>query len=240
VPALDRRDGSPKETTPPNTRVIATKHPVVVLMLQGAVLVDGRSHLKVVDEPKTAHLADCSDDDLMLLVRRGHVHAFHTLVDRHHEMVIGYASRFLGNRDAGEEVGQEVFMTVWSERDRYQAKGRFTSFLLSLTFNRSHVSARKRQRHLKKLDNLAAQPSPEDAGVQTPIDQILEAARRDEVHKYLAELPESLREAVILRYFNDMSLKEIAEVTEAPVGTVKSNLFRGLKRLHEALWGGAP
>ena len=202
-------------------------------------MVEQQPHLRVVDEARPARLEDCADDDLMLLLWRGHVQAFETLVERHHEMVIGYASRFLADRDAGEEVGQEVFMTVWSERDRYQAKGRFTSFLLSLTFNRCHVSARRRQRHLKKIDNLATKPFANSRAPETPVDQLLEVARREEVQRHLAELPENMRGAVILRYFNELSIKDISEATQTPVGTVKSNIFRGLGRLRKALSGGA-
>ncbi|MFC1609425.1 RNA polymerase sigma factor [Myxococcota bacterium] len=204
-----------------------------------AKVVEKKAHLNVVSSQEVNNPSDLSDDDLMLLLRRDHIQAFETLVGRHQEMVLGFACRFLGDRDLGEEVGQEVFLTLWAERMRYQTRGRFKSYLLALAYNRCHVFARQRQRHRRKLEKFEVSAPRQDTD-NTPLEQMVDSVRGDEVRRALVQLPEPMRRAIVLRYNSGLAIKEIAEATGTPPGTVKSNLFRGLKRLHELFTGGNP
>jgi RNA polymerase sigma-70 factor (ECF subfamily) len=174
----------------------------------------------------------------MLLLRKGHTKAFAVLVGRYQEMILGFACRFLGDHQIGEEVAQEVFLTVWADRNKYHAKGRFKSYLWTLTFNRCHVFARSRSRHIKKLENYK-KSLPEENLESTPLAKVLECAQAEEVRIHLSNLPEAMRRSIILRYLNGLSIKEIAEATKSPLGTVKSNIFRGLNKLHESFTRGS-
>jgi RNA polymerase sigma-70 factor (ECF subfamily) len=195
-----------------------------------------KEHLKIVSEPEKSHENLLSDDELMLLCKRNNRKAFRTLVERYQDMVLGYAYRYLADRDAAEEVGQEVFLALWSERMRYQAQGKFRSFLLTMSINRCRVYARSRTRHLRKIKKLKSAMSPEMISVDSsPMDDLLRAAQIDEVQKRLAQLPSAMKQAIILRYYNGLSIKEIAKLLGSPEGSVKSNLFRGIKKLGGAL-----
>lgn len=202
-------------------------------------MAEPRTRLKLVRSAEDENLSDLADDDLMLLLRRDHIKAFEALVVRHQKMIQGYACRFLGCTDLGEEVAQEVFLTLWTERMRYSGQGQFKSFLLKLVYNRCHVFARGRQRHRKKMEKLeACVPALESDNA--PLRCVVESVRSGEIQRALAEIPEPMRHAIVLRYNSGLSIREIAEITGKPAGTVKSNLFRGLKLLHKVFTGDNP
>jgi RNA polymerase sigma-70 factor (ECF subfamily) len=188
----------------------------------------GRVQLYVVQGEDPA-----SDDDLMRLARDGRRDAFEVLVSRHTALVIGTATRFLGDRQKGREVAQDVFLMLWAERDRYVPQDKLRNLLVTMTFNRCRAVARTMKSDTSKTERLAA--SGEVAQANTPLDELIERSKAAEVRRALTKLPEPVREILILRYTHELSLEEIAEATEKPVGTIKSHVFRGLKKLRETL-----
>ncbi|MBN2360906.1 MAG: RNA polymerase sigma factor [Deltaproteobacteria bacterium] len=176
-------------------------------------------------------LGDLGDDDLMLLVKAGRKDAFETLIRRYQEFVFGFAARFLGDRSQGRDVAQDVFLALWAERDRYQARGSFKGLLFTMARNRCHVTARGRRTQRTKLDALGIDPAARPTAPSEPIDELVAAERARLVQSKLAELPEKMRQALILRYTNGLQLDEIASVTCSPLGSVKATISRGLKRL---------
>jgi RNA polymerase sigma-70 factor (ECF subfamily) len=186
-----------------------------------------------------AEMTDLSDDDLMLLVRTGIEAAFEILIRRHQGVVLAYAIRFLGDRSLARETTQEVFLALWTERERYQAMGRFRSYLLMVTHHRCQALART-----QRYDQARRHGAQEEAealgarGPETPLDQLLEASRRSELGRLLGELDEGTRAALILRYVNELGYEEMARVTGRPEGTLKAQVCRGLRRLHERVAGG--
>jgi RNA polymerase sigma-70 factor (ECF subfamily) len=77
--------------------------------------------------------------------------------------------------------------------------------------------------------------SDDRAEASTPLDELIEKSKTAEVRRALTKLPEPVREILILRYTHELSLEEIADATEKPVGTIKSHVFRGLKKLRQTL-----
>ena len=183
-------------------------------------------------------LGHLADDELMALVSRDHRSAFVTIVDRYHPAVLGFATRFFGDVEAAEEVTQDVFLSLWAERRRYKPAGKLKSYLLSMTFHRACIVARRERNLIKKHKGAAQLAVP-----QTPpgqLETLMQARSVQKVRELLLELPPNVREVLILRYLNDLQLEEIADLTGLPAGTVKSHVFRGLKRLREALSGDKP
>lgn len=182
-----------------------------------------------------------SDDELMLLVKEGHQSAFGALVHRYQSIVLGCANRYFNDAHQARDVAQDVFVSLWSERDRYHGQGKFKGYLLALTFNRCHVLANRRRVFWRKLSFLSSQAGTEvQSDQQTPMEVLLANAKASRVRREVERLPHAQKEALILRFQAGYSLQEIADQTATPVGSVKSNIFRGLKRLRELLSLEAP
>ena len=197
--------------------------------------------LRLVEGKPGAALQDLSDDDLMTLVRTDWQDAFEILIRRYQSLVLGLAARYFSDRALGREVAQDVFLALWAERSRYRPRGKFKNYLFTITRNRCHGVARQRQSRKRKHANLAresqAQPAPSG---DLPLDALVEAERARQVREKLVHLPERMRQVLILRFTHEMALEEIASLTGMPLGTVKSHVFRGLKRLGRLLTGDAP
>lgn len=183
-------------------------------------------------------LPDLDDDELMLLSRDDHQLAFETLIRRHQSSVIGAATRFFNDRQQAREIAQDVFLALWAERKRYVSKGKFKPLLMTMTFNRCRVVARGRNTGRRKLEEVRARAEevPQD---ETPLEALVEQSRAKVVREKLAQLPDAQREALILKYGQDMSIAEISRAMSKPEGTVKSHLFRGLKKLKAKMEGTA-
>ena len=180
-------------------------------------------------------LEDLPDDDLMILARAERKDAFEALVLRHQALVLALATRFLADKNLGRDVAQEVFLSLWAERHRYRPQGHFRSYLVSVTHHRCHYVARQRRSHGRKLGKLARNATLGQAEPDLPLEMLVAAEKAREVRKKLERLPERIRQVLILRFTQDCSLQEIAELTGLPLGTVKSHLFRGLKRLNRMI-----
>lgn len=199
-----------------------------------------RTPVQLVKDGRPAAIEDLSDDDLMVLARSDRQDAFAALVGRHQRLVLGLATRYLGDVVAGRDVAQDVFLALWAERARYRPKGRFSSYLVSMTMHRCHHVARRRRTRAQKLSDLSAGPAAETpVPPELPVDVLVEQERAKEVRDKLTELPDKCRQVLILRYTHEMSLEEVGSHTGMPVGTVKSHVFRGLKRLARLLTKGA-
>jgi RNA polymerase sigma-70 factor (ECF subfamily) len=191
-----------------------------------------RAPIRLVEASEPKRVADASDDELMLLARAGREDAFETLMRRHQAFVFGLSTRFMADRALGRDVMQDVFLALWRERGRYQANGRFRSYLAAMTLNRCHMVTRSRKSH----DARATRSGQLDARpVELPIDVLVERERAREVRQLLARVPDHHREVLVMRFSEELELEEIARATGRPLGTVKSHLFRGLKALRALL-----
>jgi RNA polymerase sigma-70 factor (ECF subfamily) len=188
-------------------------------------------HIRLLNGKASRPAEELTDDDLMLLVRAGREDAFEVLLRRHQRLVLGLAIRFLGDRGQGRDVAQDVFLALWAERDRYRPRGRFRSYLVSVTLHRCHVVARQRKSHLDKVSRLQQEREAHKQPETDSLDRLVEVERARLVREKMTGLPEKMRLVLILRFTNELALEEIAEITGLPLGTVKSHVFRGLRRL---------
>lgn len=178
-----------------------------------------------VDERATASSdADArSDRELIAAINGGDAPAFEVLYFRYREWVVGLAYRFTGDSDAALDVLQETFLYVLRKFPGFRLTAHFKTFLYPAVRNLSIAVRRKASRYqateqtLKVLENT---PAPMAAEIP-PGD--LEAV--------LARLPEEQREVILLRFVDGLSLGEIGEAMEIPLGTVKSRLHNALQTL---------
>lgn len=178
------------------------------------------------------------DADLMRGVGNGQQAALDELYARYARLVYSLARRVVVDPELAEDVAQEVFLAVWRDPDKYDAdRGPFATWLLSLTHHRAVDSVRReeaaRRRRARATEDAA---STELTDAPLPVaDQAWGGVRRDRVRKAMLALPESQREALTLAYFGGYTQREVAAVTGAPLGTVKTRMLAGMRRLREQL-----
>lgn len=187
--------------------------------------------------PAIQGYAALEDAALCALVVDGDGSALEALYDRHGRAAYGLARRVLNDDQLAQDVVQEVFLAVWRDAARYDAsRGAFPTWLLTLTHHRAVDSVRREE-------NLRKRRAPADAldlraSDATAVDEAAwETVRRDRVRAALADLPEAQREALGLAYFGGYTQREIAGITGSPLGTVKTRMLAGMKRLRDALAG---
>jgi len=183
-------------------------------------------------------LRERDDESLMALLCGGSQAAFEALVERHLPAVTRFCAKLVGEPAAGEDVAQEILAQVWWERGRYQSRGRFVVYLFTLARNRCLNQLRGARR--RTLRHEAVSPGgPDLAGAAAPegLDALLETERQREVRAALTELPHPQREALLLRFDQDLTYAEIAMVLGRPEATVRARVFHGLRRLRAQMGG---
>jgi len=167
--------------------------------------------------------------------RQGDREAFGKLIGAYQTPVFNLAYRMLGNADEAEQAAQEAFIRAWTRLDGYNPAHKFSTWLLSITSNYCIDQLRKRRALLLSLDEpLPSHPalmSERDSG---PEAKVAESEQQVVVQNLLETLPADYRQAVVLRYWYDMSYEEIAEVMETTVSAIKSRLFRARRQLARA------
>ncbi len=191
-------------------------------------------------------LHEMGDDALVLAHQQGSEHAFEELVRRHQRSIFGYVYRMLQNKHIAEEITQEVFLALIKNMERYEPRGKFAAYLFGIASNKIHKEWERRKRRPKFFSLSFWNNDPDSADGTAPLDAIHDtkacvetAFRRNEitdaVNDALKHLPEHYREAFVLRRFLDVSYDEIAEITDCPVGTIKSRVVRAERRLRPYL-----
>ncbi len=194
--------------------------------------------------PKSGELESIPTSDgseLLAAVRLGDRMAFRALYDRFGAELLALCERILRHRADAEDAVAEVFWEVWKRRDRYDAmRGPARPYLMTLARSRaidrlrSHA-ARPEVRadsgwRVTEHDSLpAAAPAPDESASQ--------GETRVRVVAAIAQLDVRQREAMELAYYEGLSHQQIAERLGAPLGTVKTHIRRGLKKLRYALQG---
>lgn len=170
--------------------------------------------------------------------RRGDKSAFGQLIEAYQGPVYNLAYRMLGNSGEAEEAAQEAFIRAYTRLDSYDPAHKFSTWLLSITSNYCIDQIRKRRAVLLSIDEpLPPHPALHSDNNKGPEAQYLAQERENLVQSMLRELPDEYRQAVVLRYWYDMSYEEIAEVQKTTVSAVKSRLFRARRQLAESRMG---
>ncbi len=166
--------------------------------------------------------------ELVGRAQRGDEDAFEQLVRAHQRYVFNLACRLLGDYSEAEDLAQETFVRAWRGLPSFRAECRFTTWLYRIARNVCLNRLPKLQAELTQtelLEDAVACPDP------TPADFFDAEERRAFLHTELARLPEKYRVVLTLRYLQDFSYAEIADVLSLPLGTVKTHLHRGREAL---------
>ena len=166
----------------------------------------------------------------MALVRAKNADAFEALYDGYHRLVYGVALRILGDVSGAEDITQAVFLKLWSSPDLFRS-GNFPAWLARVTRNRAlDVLRSKAYRSESELpDALPESDSLEDVAFAR-----IDAAK---VRGALALLPSEQREPIELGFFGGVTHEEIARRSGIPLGTIKTRIRSGLRKLRNELDG---
>jgi RNA polymerase sigma-70 factor (ECF subfamily) len=172
---------------------------------------------------------------------RGEIHALEQLYDRYSTLVFSVSLRVLHDAQLAEDVVQEVFLRLWRQPASFDpGRGRFISWLMSVTRNRALDELRRVSRRGRSEDQEEGESSPLDSVATTDRmdDPALGAELREQreaVRMAMTRLPPEQRRAIELAYFSGLSQTEISDVTGDPLGTVKTRIRLGMRKLREAL-----
>jgi RNA polymerase sigma-70 factor, ECF subfamily len=199
--------------------------------------------------PDLHGLTACSDEDLFGRCRRGNAAAFEVLVRRYERELYGYLRRYLGDASLADDVFQNTFLQLYLKRDQYEAGRPVRPWLYTIATHQAIDALRRQNRRPAVSLELTA---TEDAGGElqslmelleargpAPLEGVLAEEARQLVRNSVDQLPDFLRQVVILAYYQGMKYRDVADVLGIPVGTVKSRLHAALHRLQEA-WGVVP
>jgi RNA polymerase sigma-70 factor (ECF subfamily) len=172
------------------------------------------------------------DRQLVDMVLGGDTGAFRVLVDREAAQVIAVCRRILGNPTEAEDVAQEAFLKAYRSLATYRGDGPFAAWVARIAARQAMARVVSRP-HAARLDE-AAEAAALAATSDEPEAWALAGEQRAVIREAVAALPQPQRAVVALRFFRDLSIEEIAEATNTPVGTVKSRLHRGLASLRDS------
>jgi len=174
-----------------------------------------------------------TDEQLLAAYRAGDRASFTQLLERYQRELFHFLVRFVGDRAAAEDIFQEAFLQVHQSADQFDPTRRFRPWLFTIAANKARDYLRSQsRRHTNKLQ-AAISPGNDDSGefidlLQSPEAAPSEPLEKQElqklVHKTVMELPSNFREILLLSYFHQFPYKQIGEMLEIPLGTVKSRL----------------
>ena len=204
----------------------ASAHAYETLLIDAAAWPNVQGFTFTLPEPK---FAVNDERNFLDRVMRGDKDAFAALYDRHVALVYGICNRILKDPTQAEDVTQTVFTTIWAKPQAF-AGGNFAAWLSRVARNASLDivrSAAVRTREPEMPEDLASDNDLED--------EVFSRLRASAVTDALRELPADQREAIEQAYFQGFSYREVADRLGTPLGTVKSRIRTGLRRLWESL-----
>ena len=161
--------------------------------------------------------------------KKGDESCFTQLVDIYAKRCFGYFYRLTGNRDLSDELLSELFVKLVEKISTYRG-GSFDGWIFTMASNIFHDHLRFKQRQTRLLDEHSKRLMAQSAGVINGKND-----DADKLQMALGELDNDVRELILMRFYSQMSFKEIAESRREPIGTTLSKVHRGLKRLRELM-----
>lgn len=180
------------------------------------------------------------DAELVARVSMREAAALAELYDRYSRRCFSLARRITADNTFAEDVVQEVFTTVWKRPTAYDStRGAFSSWLLAMTHHKAVDAVRREEtlrahRSEREVDDPTSTANDQGTDIE---DEVVIRLRGERVRDALAALPELQRQALTLAYFGGYTQREVAAITGAPLGTVKTRMLAGIRRLRLILDG---
>ena len=168
-----------------------------------------------------------NDNQLMEDVRDGRVEKMAILFERHHVALFNFFLRLTGNRAASEDLVQDVFTRILKYRATYQGEDRFAVWMYKIARNAHIDHLRKRKETFPLDEQFDEAPSPEPV----PEDRVVREQESALLARALARLSPKKQEILVLSRFQNLKYREIAELLDCPIGTVKGLVHRAIQEL---------
>jgi RNA polymerase sigma-70 factor (ECF subfamily) len=180
-------------------------------------------------------MTQVADLELIQQLQQGSLEALGELYDRYRHMVFRTALAITGDQEAASDLLQDVFLRLYRFANRLDRTRPIQPWLYRMTANLSYTWVKRDHRWLHPLEDLADWLA--GSSRNSPYEIVEQWDDWDRVQSAVADLPISQRVVVVLYYLNDLSLQEISEILNVPVGTVKSRLHYGRQALKKSLGG---
>jgi len=180
-----------------------------------------------------------SDSELITRFMAGDEAAFREIVSRYKNSLYAFLRQFLNRHDLVEDVFQETFLQLFASRDSFDTSRPLRPWLFTIAANKAKDALRKWQR--TSAVSIGTIGDSEDLSFDDmlntvtsdntmPYDELQKNETAERVGRIIANMPENLREILILAYFQRFSYKQMAEILSIPIGTVKSRLHTAVGR----------
>jgi RNA polymerase sigma-70 factor (ECF subfamily) len=196
----------------------------------------------VVTRPPRRPEDSAADTELLRRVAAGDRGAVDDLYERFRRPAFALARRVLGDDVLAEDVLQDVFVAVWRNPAAFDgARGSVASWLLALVHHKAVDAVRREESHRRRQVR-----AEEDLALSAPTlvgdvaDQAWAGVVSGQVRAALQALPEAQREALTLAYYGGYTQREVAALTGTPLGTVKTRMLAGMRRLKDSLGTAVP
>lgn len=203
-----------------------TAHPVRTAEEQGA---------------ERARMSEAQVDQLLVeRVQKGDKRAFDLLINKYQHRIISLVARYVNDQAEAMDVAQEAFIKAYRAIDRFRGDSAFYTWLYRIAINtaKNWLVARKRRPPTSDIDATDAEQYGMDSRLReqgTPEHELMRDEIKRTVFDTIAELPEDLRTAIMLREMEGMSYEDIAITMDCPIGTVRSRIFRAREAIDEKL-----
>jgi len=180
------------------------------------------------------------DQLLVERVQKGDKRAFDLLIQKYQHRIISLVSRYVSDSAEAQDVAQEAFIKAYRAIGRFRGDSAFYTWLYRIGINtaKNWIVAKNRRPPASDIDAVDAEQynmSSRLKETSTPENELLREEIETTVYDTIANLPEDLRTAIMLREMDGMSYEEIATTMECPIGTVRSRIFRAREAIDEKL-----
>jgi len=182
-----------------------------------------------------------TDDELMIRLQSGDEQAFGQLVERYQSMLIGFFMRNTRDLQLSEDLAQETLLKVYHQNWDYLPQGHFRGWMFRIGRNLLIDNVRRRSNDAL-VRTVSTNSEEEQAAVNriagafaSPEENIAQQEFTQLIDDLLAEIPEDQRQTFTLHHYSDLSLQEVADITDVPLATSKSRLRLAREKLAEKL-----
>jgi RNA polymerase sigma-70 factor (ECF subfamily) len=179
-----------------------------------------------------------TDEELMNMVLTKNTRAFKILYSRYERCIYNFILQYAGNREVAQDLLQETFTRVWFAAHSFNHdSGNFKGWLYAIALNitRNEMSKKRYAHHYLEVTEMQHHDEPANPRAEEPDAEIEHADLKNAITQALEKLSPLLREIVILKHYQQLKFKEIAEMTKTPEGTLKARFHRAMAQLKELL-----
>jgi RNA polymerase sigma-70 factor (ECF subfamily) len=181
-----------------------------------------------------------TDQELMQLIHQKNRLALNEIYDRYVNLIYSFALKLTnGDQEATKDIVQQVFLRIWTTTSHYDSKkGQLANWFMTVTRNISIDYIRKERNYKQKIDLQKFHDHQADANAHDVLQLVTKSMMTKEIRYAQNQLTEAQSRLITLLYWEGYTLKEIAEMENEPIGTIKNRLHQSLKKLHYLLTDG--